>query len=232
MNLYIQLFIILIITYYLFFYKNKAVKKIEKFVKNIGIRRNMIPSHYNIRHYDLNDLALTKPKTAYPIDYNISSLDKRKVKYFKFINSSLDEIRLLSNNKKETTYNIQDRNPTPINNKQEPFLFIKDYLVDKLNLMSRNLYTVEFIKFNEIIGEEIDEQYKVEFKMLFKLRTKKESHSDKNSEYTFNVSAETIINKPNSMYNIPGSIFFRTLFIDEDLTNHYLPYNLYNNWGK
>jgi len=232
MNLYIQLFIILIITYYLFFYKNKAVKKIEKFVTNIGIRLNMIPSHHNIRHYDLNDLALTKPKTAYPIDYNLSSLDKRKVKYFKFINSSLDEIRLLSNNKKETTYNIQDRNPTPINNKEEPFLFIKDYLVDKLNLMSRNLYTVEFIKFNEIIGEEIDEQYKVEFKMLFKLRTKKESHSDKNSEYTFNVSAETIINKPNSTYNIPGSIFFRTLFIDEDLTNHYLPYNLYNNWGK
>ena len=37
---------------------------------------------------------------------------------------------------------------------------------------------------------------------------------------------------PNSMYNIPGSIFFRTLFVDEDLTNHYLPYNLYNDWGK
>ena len=82
MNLYIQLFIILIITYYLFFYKNKAVKKIEKFVKNIGIRRNMIPSHYNIRHYDLNDLSLTKPKTAYPIDYNLSSLDNIYAKFF------------------------------------------------------------------------------------------------------------------------------------------------------
>jgi hypothetical protein len=42
-----------------------------------------------------------------------------------------------------------------------------EYLVNKITDMGRNLYTVSFIKFNRIEGEEIDEQYKVNLEIEF-----------------------------------------------------------------
>jgi len=234
MNLYIQLFIIILITYYLFFKKSESNKKVEKFgfKRTVGSGLNMIPMYVKKNYTDLNDLSLPKSKTRYPIDFDVTSLNKERVKYLKAIDNSLDQIRLLANDNKEAIYNVQERNPIPIDANPQPFLFLADYLVDKLNLMSANLYNVQFVKFNEIKGEEVDEQYKVEFKMAFNMKTKKESYEDKKNDFSFVVKADTIINKPNSLFNTTGRVFFRTLFVDEDLVNHYMPANIYKDWGK
>ena len=107
MNLYIQLFIIFMITYYLFFYgkKSKNVKKVEKFAGNTtyGSRTvNNMFTPYSKNYTDLNDLSLPKSKNMYPIDFDVTSLDKKRVKYLKAVNNSLDEIRLLANKDQET----------------------------------------------------------------------------------------------------------------------------------
>lgn len=236
MNLYFQLFIIFMLTYYLFFYgkKSKNVKKVEKFSgnKTYGSRTVNFLTPYGKNYTDLNDLSLPKSKNMYPIDFDVTSIDKKRVKYLKAVNNSLDEIRLLANKDQETIYNIQSRNPIPIDNNPKPFLFLSEYLVNKLNLLSANLYTIEFLKFNEIKGEEVDEQYKVEFKMQFKMKTKKDTYEDKKNEFIFNVKTDVIINKPNALLKTTGKVFFRTLFIDEDLVSHYMPANVYRDWGK
>jgi hypothetical protein len=244
-----QLFIILIITYYLFFFKedrlnkkvlnkkvlnkkvlNKRVlnKKIEKFKGNTtyGSRTVNMLTVYNKNYTDLNDLSQSKPKTYYPLEFTESILNKKKIKYLKAIDQSLDMIRLLANDNKETSYNLQDRNPTPIDNNSKPFEFIANYLVEKLNLMGRNLYNVAFVKFIDINGEEIDEQYKVDLKMQFTITIKKEGFSDKKEQHFFVVKSEAVINKPNLALNTKGNIFFRSLFIDDTSVNHYAPYNI------
>jgi hypothetical protein len=240
MNLYIQLFIIFMITYYLFFTGRKSTKSIEKQIINqvdkkienfrgstFGSRTvNNMFTPYNKNYTDLNDLSLPKAKNLYPIDFDVTSINKKRVKYLKSVDRTLDEIRLLANEDKETIYNVQSRNPIPIDSNPKPFLFLSEYLVNKLNLLSANLYTIEFVKFNEIKGEEVDEQFKVNFKMEFKMKTKKDSYEDKKNDFKFNVKADVIINKPNSQLKTNGKVFFRTLFVDEDLVNHYMPYNV------
>jgi hypothetical protein len=106
-------------------------------------------------------------------------------------------------------------------------MFVAKYLTDKMNQLSANLYDVKFVKFNEIIGEEIDEQYKVYLTMNFSVKLRKESYSDKNSIYNFAVKSEAVINKANPLYGKVGTVFFRTLFIDERLVDEFLPSNLY-----
>jgi hypothetical protein len=76
MNLYLQLFIILIITWYLFYYKTP--KKIEK-MDTLNYY-----SQYRLNSYDLNDLSQSQPKRYYPLDFD-NDLDKKKLKYFKFL---------------------------------------------------------------------------------------------------------------------------------------------------
>jgi len=221
------------ITYYLFFYgrpeSNKKTVEKYKVVGDSGggIAAPWIPGYnnYGSNSYDLNDLSLTKPKNNYPINIDVRLFDNKKVKYLKSINSSLDQIRLLVNKDKETKYNLQTRNPTPINNKPDPFMFVAKYLVEKLNHLSRNLYKVTFVKFISVSGEEIDEQYKVDLEMQFSTIIRKESHTDKNAQYLFNVKTEAVINKPDR-YGTKGSMFFRTLFLDDKEINNFLPYNI------
>jgi hypothetical protein len=211
MNLYFQLGLIVIITWYLFYNKSKNVEKMDIYNYH---------SQYRLNPYDLNDLSLTKPKHYYPLDFD-NDLDKKKLKYFKAVNDSLDRIRLLANKNKETIYNVQDRNPTPIEGNSKPFEFIAKHIENKINDMGRNLYTVSFNKFNNIEGEEIDDQYKVNLEMNFSIKIRKESYSDKKNNYTFIVKTEAIINKANPRYNIKGNVFFRTLFLDDNETNEY-----------
>jgi len=213
MNLYFQLGLIIIITWYLFYYKEKS-KVVEKMdVYNYH-------SQYRLNPYDLNDLSLTKPKHHYPLDFD-NDLDQKKLKYFKAINDSLDRIRLLANKNQETVYNTQDRNPTPIESNPKPFEFIAKYLENKMNDMGRNLYKVSFNKFNNIDGEEIDDQYKVNLTMEFSIKIRKESYSDKKSDYTFVAVSEAVINKANPRYDTKGNVFFRTLFLDNKDVNEY-----------
>ena len=232
MNLYIQLSIIFMITYYLFFSGRKSTVPIKKTVEKFkgstfGSRTlNNMFTPYNKSYTDLNDLSLPKSKNLYPIDFDVTSLDKKRIKYVRAVNNSLDEIRLLANEDKETVYNIQNRNPAPIDSNPKPFTFLSEYLVNKLNLLSANLYTIEFVKFNDIKGEEVDEQYKVELKMEFKMKTKKDSYADKKNNFKFNVTSDVIINKPSSLLKTTGKVFFRTLFVDEDLVNHFMPSNI------
>lgn len=212
MNLYLQLGLIIVITWYLFYYKEK--KTIEKMdIYNYH-------SQYRLNSYDLNDLSLTQPKHYYPLDFD-NDLDVKKLKYFKAVNDSLDRIRLLANRNQETTYNVQDRNPTPIEGTSKPFEFIAKYLENKMNDMGRNLYKVSFNKFKNIEGEEIDDQYKVNLTMEYSLTIRKESYSDKKKNYTFVAKTEAIINKAQPRYNIKGNVFFRTLFLDDNQTNEY-----------
>ena len=213
MNLYFQLGLIVIITWYLFFYKEKS-----KIVEKMDIYN--YHSQYRLNPYDLNDLSLTKPKHYYPLDFD-NDLDKKKLKYFKAVNDSLDRIRLLANRDQETIYNAQDRNPTPIEGSSKPFEFIAKYLENKMNDMGRNLYKVSFNKFNNIEGEEIDDQYKVNLDMEYSITIRKESYSDNKKNYTFKVKTEAVINKANPRYNTKGNVFFRTLFVDDDETNEY-----------
>lgn len=170
MNLYFQLGLIIVITWYLFYFKEK--KTIEKMdIYNYH-------SQYRLNPYDLNDLSLTQPKHYYPLDFD-NDLDVKKLKYFKAVNDSLDRIRLLANRNQETTYNVQARNPTPIEGSSKPFEFIAKYLENKMNDMGRNLYKVSFNKFINIEGEEIDDQYKVNLSMEYSIVIRKESYSDK-----------------------------------------------------
>lgn len=229
MNLYTQLFIILILTYYLFFNG-----KPENSLKNKTIEKLSIFNHaqqYKPNFYDLNDLSQSKPKRYFPLDFG-DNLDKKKIKYLKAINDSLDKIRLLVNKDKETIYNVQNRNPIPIENKSEPFEFIPKYLVEKLNQLSRNLYRVTFVKFINVEGEEIDEQYKVNLIMRFSTIIRKEGHSDTNAQYIFDVKTEAVINKPNVQLRTKGSIFFRSIFIDDNQVNDFMTYNAYRDWGN
>lgn len=219
MNLYLQLFIIFMITYYLFYYREK--KTVENYVFNIPDY-----TQKKLNGYDLNDLSLERPKHYNSLDYGYT-MDSKRIKYLKGINDSLNRIRLLVNKDRETTYNIQNRNPTPIEGDPKPFMFVAKYLTDKMNQLSANLYDVTFVKFNKIIGEEIDEQYKVYLGMNFSVKLRKESHSDKNSVYNFSVKSEAVINKANILYGKVGTVFFRTLFIDERLVDEFLPSNLY-----
>ena len=213
MNLYFQLGLIIVITWYLFYYKEKS-RNIEKMdVYNYH-------SQYRLNAYDLNDLSLSKPKHHYPLDFD-NDLDQKKLKYFKAVNDSLDRIRLLANRDQETIYNAQNRNPTPIEGNSKPFEFIAKYLENKMNDMSRNLYKVSFNKFNNIEGEEIDDQYKVNLDINFSINIRKESYSDKKKFYTFNVKSEAVINKAKPRYNIKGNVFFRTLFVDDNDVNEY-----------
>jgi hypothetical protein len=213
MNLYFQLGLILVITWYLFYFKEKS-----KIVEKMDIYNYQ--SQYKLNSYDLNDLSLTKPKHYYPLDFD-NDLDKKKLKYFKAVNDSLDRIRLLANRNQETIYNTQDRNPTPIEGNSKPFEFIAKYLENKMNDMGRNLYKVSFDKFNNIEGEEIDDQYKVNLEMNYSINIRKESYSDNKKNYTFKVKTEAVINKANPRYNTKGNVFFRTLFVDDDETNEY-----------
>lgn len=225
MNLYLQLFIIVVITYYLFYYREK--KTVENYDAGHG-GVSIITNHTQnkLNGYDLNDLSLERPKHYNSLDFGYD-MDTKKIKYLKGINDSLDKIRLLVNKDKETTYNIQNRNPIAIEGDPKPFMFVAKYLTDKMNQLSANLYDVKFIEFNEIIGEEIDEQYKVYLGMNFSVKLRKESHSDKNSVYNFSVKSEAVINKANLLYGKVGTVFFRTLFVDDRLVDEYLPSNLY-----
>jgi len=229
MNLYLQLFIIFMITYYLFYYREK--KTLEhltyKFASGTGSGGGYNPDYSsNINGYDLNDLSLERPKHYNSLDFGYT-LDTKKIKYLKGINNSLNKIRLLVNKNRETTYNIQNRNPVAIEGNPRPFMFVAKYLTDKMNQLSANLYDVKFVDFNEIIGEEIDEQYKVYLTMNFSVKLRKESHSDKNSVYNFSVKSEAVINKANPLYGKVGTVFFKTLFIDDRLVDEFLPSNLY-----
>ena len=58
------------------------------------------------------------------------------------------------------------------------------------------------------------------------MKTKKDSYEDKKNEFKFNVKTDVIINKPNQLLKTNGKVFFRTLFVDEDLVNHYMPSNI------
>lgn len=221
------------ITYYLFFYGNPFKSKSKNNEKKT-IEKLTIPNYaqqYRLNPYDLNDLSQTKAKRYYPLDFGYD-LDKKKVKYLKAINDSLDRIRLLVNKEKETAYNIQTRNPVPIDTNPAPFEFVAKYLVDKLNQLSRNLYKVSFVKFEKVSGEEIDEQYKVNLEMKFSTIIRKESHNDTNSQYFFNVKTEAIINKPNIQLGTNGYVFFRTLFLDDKHVNDFMTYNSYRDWGN
>jgi hypothetical protein len=204
------------ITYYLFIYKDKVTEKFD------------IPlyTHYKLNSYDFNDLNLEKAKRYYPLDFGFD-INKKEIKYLKAINDSLDKIRLLLAKDKETIYNIQNRNPTPLENNPEPFQFIAKYLVNKINQLSSNLYNVTFVEFNKIQGEEIDEQYKVLLNMKFNVQIRKEEHYEKPQSHFFNVTADAIINKPNPLLKTQGNVFFRTIFVDNKYVNDFIPYNYF-----
>jgi hypothetical protein len=144
------------ITYYLFYYREK--KTLEhltyKFASGTGSGGGYNPDYTSrINGYDLNDLSLERPKHYNSLDFGYT-LDTKKIKYLKGINNSLNKIRLLVNKNRETTYNIQNRNPVAIEGNPRPFMFVAKYLTDKMNQLSANLYDVKFVDFNEIIGEE------------------------------------------------------------------------------
>lgn len=225
MDLYLQLFIIFMLTYYLFFYNDKKYtkKSSKKNSKKKIIEKLSIPNYaqqYYLNRYDINDLNQSKPKRYYPLDFGLD-YNKKKIKYLKAINTSLDQIRLLANKDKETSYNVQNRNPVRIEGNPAPFEFFSKYLTEKLNDMGRNLYNVSFIKFTNIDGEEIDEQYKVNLDMEFSVKIKKESFGDKVDIHKFKVKSDLIINKPNPMLKIDGSVFIRKMFIDHKDVNDF-----------
>ena len=220
MDLYLQLFIIFMLTYYLFFYKDKNDLKSgnKKIIEKLSIPN--YAQQYYLNRYDINDLIQSKPKRYSPLDFGLD-YNKKKIKYLKAINTSLDQIRLLANKNKETIYNVQNRNPIRIEGNPAPFQFFSKYLNDKLNDMGRNLYNVSFIKFTNIDGEEIDEQYKVSLDMEFSVKIKKESFSDKVDIHKFKVKSDIIINKPNPILKIDGSVFIRRIFVDDKDVNDY-----------
>jgi len=192
------------------------------------------PNYYNqyrLNAYNLNDLSQSQAKRYYPLDFP-DRLDKKKVKYLKAINESLGMIAALVNKNKETTYNIQNRNPTPIVNNPKTFEFVSSYLESKLNELSRNIYTIKFEKFVNIEGEEVDEQYNVYMDMKFSVVIKKESYGDTKPTHIFFIKANAIINKPDITLNKKGTIFFRSMFVDDKFVNDYMTYNTYRDWGN
>jgi hypothetical protein len=256
MNFWIQLFIIFLVAYYLFYHNDHNSKKIVEKYKRLGsmgggtIRGSFkgsggrgfsgigtslwtpnYYSQYRLNSYNLNDLSQSQAKRYYPLDFP-DKLDKKKVKYLKAINESLGMIGALVNKNKETTYNVQDRNPTPIENNPKTFNFVSSYLESKLNELSRNLYTVKFEKFINVSGEEVDEQYNVYMDMQFSVVIKKESYSDTKPTHIFIVKANAIINKPDIRLNKKGTIFFRSMFVDDKFVNDYMTYNTYRDWGN
>ena len=242
MDLYLQLFLIFMLTYYLFFYKDKNdLKKRNSKKRNSKkkiIEKLSIPNYaqqYYLNRYDINDLNQSKPKRYYPLDFGLD-YNKNKIKYLKAINTSLDQIRLLANKDQETiysqgaytrSYNVQNRNPIKIEGNPAPFQFFSKYLTDKLNDMGRNLYNVSFIRFTKIDGEEIDEQYKVNLDMEFNVKIKKESFGDKVNIHKFKVKSDLIINKPNPMLKIDGSVFIRRIFVDNKDVNDFRSIGMY-----
>ena len=63
------------------------------------------------------------------------------------------------------------------------------------------------------------------YKLIFRITIKKEGFSDKKEQHFFLVKSEAVINKPNLSLNTKGNVFFRTLFINDTIINHYAPYN-------
>lgn len=223
MNLYIKIFILLLILYILFIYKG------DKIVENMDIYNYY--SQYRLNNYDFNDLNIEKSKRFYPINWTNwptakdAKLNKKKIKYLKAINVSFDQIRNeINKNIIEYRPGFQDSYIIPKNSKS--FNFIIDYLVDRLNIMSRNLYKIDFIKILDISGYQTNTQMTTVMKFQFLIKIRKEGLSDTADTHLFNINTSFVMNKLNIDQNKMKNVFFKTLFVDDKLVNDYMPYNI------
>ena len=209
----------------------KVDKKLKNKIKLKSINKIKLKPANKVKEYEENNNQQSVASGYYPLDFGYD-LDKKKIKYLKAVDDSLDRIRLLVNKDRQVLYNVQDRNPIKIDNNPKPFEFIAKYLVEKLNIFSRNLYNLSFIKFNSINGEEIDDQYLVLLSMQFSIKMKKEGLSDKITKNEFNIITEVIINKPNVVLDKKGDIYFRQIYVNDKFVNNYAPANIINQLTK
>jgi len=225
MNLYLKIFILLLIIYILFIYNG------DNLVENMDIYNYY--SQYRLNNYDFNDLNIEKSKRFYPINYSqwpsnpdYTKKNKKKIKYLKAINISFDQIRNEINNNREIQYNPNNQDSYSVANNPKYFNFMTDYLVERLNIMSRNLYKVNFTKILNISGYQTNQQMTVDMKFQFTIKIRKEGLSDTSDTHSFNVNTSFVINKINIDKNKMKNVFFRTLFVDDSLINDYMPYNV------
>ena len=246
MNLYTQIIIIIVLTYFLFFYQKKLSKIIESDISPLTVTstpstaKPKIVEHltppfymnYKSNNYDINDLNLEYSKRYYPITFDGDASMKQQ-KYIKALNDDLSQIRQLVNKNKELLYNVDNLKANPIISTPEPFLFIPKYLVDKLNILNGQFYKVTFIDFKKIIGEETRTQFKVTLDMNFNLYLRKETLEDTNDSHKIVIKSTVVINKqPTFRIKQNPEIFFRTLFIDDKFANDFMPKNFYPRWSN
>jgi len=229
MNLYSQILFIIVVTYFLFYYK-KSVSRID--VSHISpvsvtttttttesttkpkIVEHLTPPfymNYKSNNYDLNDLNLEHSKRYYPISFDGDNTMKKQ-KYIPALTENLSQIRQLVNKNKELVYNTDGLKANPIISEPEPFLFIAKYLVDKLNILGNSqFYKLSFVEFKRIMGEETRLQFKVDLDMKFNLRLFKESPEDTEDTHIIVIKSTVVINKPPT-FRIKQNpeIFFRT----------------------
>jgi hypothetical protein len=248
MNLYSQILIIIVVTYFLFYFKRNASRIDVSHISPVSVTtttttdsttKPKIVEHltppfymnYKSNNYDLNDLNLEHSKRYYPLNFDGETSMKQQ-KYIKAINENLSQIRQLVNKNKELLYNVNNLKVNSIISTPEPFLFIAKYLVDKLNFLGNSqFYKVTFIEFKKIIGEETKAQFKVTLDMRFNLLLKKESPEDTEDSHKIVIKSTVVINKPATIrFKQNPEIFFRTLFIDDKFANDFMPKNYYARW--
>jgi len=250
MNLYAQIIVIIILTYFLFYYQKSKAKITSDTISpvsnasstassNISSTNSRIVEHltppfymnYKSNNYDLNDLNLERAKRYYPISFDGDN-SMKKQKYIPALNENLSQIRQLVNKNKELLYNVNNAKANPIISTPEPFLFIAKYLTDKMNILGNSqFYKLSFVEFKKIIGEETRFQFKVDLDMKFNLFIKKESPEDDDETHILVIKSTVVINKPPTLrIRQNPEIFFRTLYIDDKFGNDFMPRNFYARW--
>jgi hypothetical protein len=239
MNLYIKISILLLILYILFIYKG------DKTIENMDIYNYY--SQYRLNNYDFNDLNLEKSKRFYPINYGSNDaynksayyssknkrpmgiyfkLNKKKIKYLKAVNISFDEIRNEINNNGIIEYSPKGQISYKVSNNSKAFDYIFEYLIDRLNIMSRNLYNITFNKILDVSGYQTNTQMTIEMLFQLSIKIRKEGFGDTTDTHVFNVKSSFIINKINIDEKKMINVFIRTLFIDDKIVNDYMQYNV------
>ena len=191
-------------------------------------------SQYRLNNYDFNDLNLVKSKRFYPINSNIkdnyskdgfyTKLNRKKIKYLKAINISFDQIRNEINDNTDIQYMPNNMESDRISKDFNYFRFFVEYLVKRLNSMSSNLYKISFIKILDISGFESNNQINADMIFQLSIKIRKEGLSDTSDSHVFNVKTSFVHNIVNN--NRIKNIFIRTLFIDDNIVNDYLAYNV------
>ena len=225
MNFYIKIFILLLIIYILFLHKDNCISKVSKVLENMDIYN--YADQYRLNNYDINDLNLEGSKRTYPINY-APRLDKKNIKYLKAINISFEQLMKEVNRDQEMLYNTNKQIVYKLDKSIDQYNFIIYYLVDRLNEMSRNLYSVKFNKILKLEGEQTPDQYKVSMILSFSLKTRKEGLSDKVMVNNFNVRTLFILNKLKLDRSKMEGVFIRNLFVDDRAVNDFMPQNSYD----